>query len=107
MKSIEELEKIVKETKKKYKGKWSKLNESETLKKYLHLKGINTKIQTLKEVLELIDELDLEFAIATNVIEKETGKKVDLPKGMEELMDHYWRYVFSRMKQRISEGERT
>ena len=58
MKSIEELEKIIKETKKKYKGKWSKLNESETLKKYLHLKGINTKLQTLKEVLELIKDLD-------------------------------------------------
>lgn len=59
MKTIKQLEKIRKETKKAYKGKWNKSNESKTLLKYLHLKGINTKLETLKEVLLLIEKLEL------------------------------------------------
>ena len=83
-------ERIDTEYRKHKKLEWSKIAEQ----------------KILSQLKEMIDELDLEFAIATNVIEKETGKKVDLPKGMEELMDHYWRYVFSRLKQRIIEGSK-
>ncbi len=52
------------------------------------------QVRLFKEKIEL---LDLEFAIATNVIEKETGKKVELPEELIELMDRYWMYVFNRL----------
>ena len=54
------------------------------------------QVELLKKKLEL---LDIEFAIATNVIETETGKKIDLPEEIEILFDRYWRYILSRLEE--------
>ncbi len=54
------------------------------------------QVKLLEEKLEL---LDIEFAIATSIIEKDTGKKVELPEEVEELLDRYWRYIFYRLNQ--------
>jgi len=69
--------------------------------------GMNPKmkeelINLIKEYLnEKIDLLDIEFAIATDIIEKESGKKIDLPEELVELMDRYWRYVFVRLNEEL------
>lgn len=78
-------------------------NVLNTLQKELMKQKLNKVAISREILLEKLDVLDIEFAIATNVIEKETGKKVDLPEGMEELMDRYWRYVFTRLRAELTQ----
>ncbi len=61
---------------------------------------------TKKQIKEILENLDLEFAIATSVIEKETGKKVELPEGLEQMLDQYWRYILSRLKEEFKLKQR-
>ena len=55
---------------------------------------------TLAEVGKVIDDVDLELFLE-DVIDKETGKKVVIPKEVWELWNIYWEHIQEKLKQKL------
>ncbi len=59
------------------------------------------RIETLKEVLELIDDVDLELMF-TDIKDKQ-GNKIEQSDELMELFGVFWNYIQNKLKERITE----
>jgi len=91
MKTIKQLEKEIKKIEKK-EGDLEYLNQDWVVSK--------VQLQTLKEILNLIDKLDIELFLE-DVVDKKTGKKVELPKEIWDLWTIYWEHIKEGLEQKI------
>lgn len=95
MKTIKELEKEIEEYKEMGDDAY-KQNEIEA----------KARLQTLKDVLGLIDEeLDFmdNYPIWTDLINKETKKKEEIPEWLYEILDRFWENMKKTIKRELKQ----
>ena len=63
---------------------------------------LKARQQALKEVLEIIDEVDLKVFF-TQLQDKKTGKVFDMPKELYDMFMQFWRYIEKDLKAKIKE----
>lgn len=58
-----------------------------------------------KRILELIDEVDLELAIATSIMDTKTKKKMQIPEEINPILNNYWDYIKKLLKRKINKND--
>jgi len=75
----------------------------ETLLMNRPIDELRAKLKTLKQVCEEIKELDIELFLE-DVVDKKTGKKVEVPKEIRDLWDIYWEHIQEKLLKKF-QGE--
>ena len=83
---------------------YDKIIESSQLDKNVREELISVCIdQTLQEVCEEIEEMDIELFLE-DIIDKKTGKKVEVPKEIWDLWNIYWEHIQEKLLKKF-QGE--
>ena len=59
--------------------------------------------QAVGDIKILIDEMDLELAIATKIIDTKTKETIEIPETIDPILDRYWEYIKKRIDEKITD----